>query len=128
MAAQDAALLVPAAVTHVVLPGLARVTTTRPPHGCHDEIAGLESLDLPANILDDPEVLVTKDEVLIPCRSLAEKTVLDLGIRTAKARADHLHGDLIRLQLRIGHVAHVNGAFDARLDDDGLHSWYSGRT
>jgi hypothetical protein len=121
VSSDDATLLITAVVAHVVHPGLARVALARATHGRHDEIAGLETLHLLPDLFDDTKILVAEYQILIAFGRLAVEPMADLSVGTAQAGANHLHGDLIRLQLRIGHVAHVDGIFHAGLDDDGLH-------
>ena len=93
--------------------GRRTVETTRSP--------GLPALHLLADLLDDAEVLVAEDQELVAVGRLAVEPVVDLGVGAAEADAQHLHRDLIRLHLRIRHVAHVDAVFLAGLDDDGFH-------
>ena len=86
-----------------------------------DEVAGLPALHLLADLLDDAEVLVAEDQELVAVGRLAVEAVVDLGVGAAQPDAQHLHRDLIRLHLRIRHVAHVDRVLLARLDDDGFH-------
>jgi hypothetical protein len=120
--AHDAALGVLPAAAHVVLAGLAlRAFAARASNGGHDEIAGLPPGHLLADLLHDAKVFVAEDEELVPVRRLAVETVIDFGISSAQSHPDHLHGHLIRFQLRIGHVAHMNAVFLAGFYNDGFH-------
>ena len=62
-----------------------------------------------------------ENQVLVAFGRLTEEPVSDLGVGAAQAGANHLHRNLIRLQPRIGHVAHVDGILDAGLYDNGFH-------
>jgi hypothetical protein len=125
VAAHDAALLVRAFMAHVVLARLARVTLARPPHRRHHQVAGSEALHLPAHLFDNAEVLVAEDQVLIAVGRLSVEPMVDFGVGAAEPDANHLHRHLIRPQLRIGHVAHVDRVFHARLHDNGFHGYLS---
>ena len=64
---------------------------------------------------------MAEDQELVTLGRLAVETVIDLGVGPAQPHPDHLHGDLIRLQLRIGHVAHMNAVFFTGFHNDGFH-------
>src|SRR5437773_1935964 len=67
------------------------------------------------------EVLLAEDQQFAAIRRLAVQTLIDLAIGSAQAYANHLDRDLIRLELRIRHIAHVDGILLTGLNDDGFH-------
>jgi hypothetical protein len=64
---------------------------------------------------------LAKDQELVALGRLPVQAVIDLGIGAAQPDAQHLHGNLVRLHLRIRHVAHVDAVAFPWPDDDGFH-------
>jgi len=121
--ALDPALgIIPAGTQIIFAAGTVVTFPAGAPHGGDAKIPWLYPLHFLADLFNSAKVLVTENEVIVSLQGLPIESLVDLAVRAAQAHPVYLDRDLVWLQHRVWHIAHVDAVLLTWMNHNRFHS------